>query len=951
MRNILIPVAIIFSLISTRITTINVTISFLFARPSPNDTVQPDDVECGVQIGYEIGMRRIQELLDPFNVTVNKAYRYAGTNLQTMQHAIDLSENVPNLIASIGQKLTSLCVEQAVYFSSLPRPVISISPSSGGPKLDKKQNYPYFFRTLATNRVEMKALSAFISNYWKNIGVLYVEDIYPISNIEPPLIVQESFAIDSKADQTAQIRTGLTKIKDSGVKVIFLGVFDYKIVYEGAVELGMINDEFIFIGTNIYQKNNDSFFGLIFDNIYFETENPTPEYLYLEEAWTRQVSNDPTSVFYDSRPPPAQKPNIYGMASYDAVIGLGHAMVHALQNNVSVLDTVTLAEYLRNLTYTGSLMYQKGFNEDQDGKADFSMFQDVGIDQPFNLIGRYNITSNHFQVNEGVPIYFGNSPNASLTPPSDGSNPSTKNTVALGIGLTQAAAGKRNIIDLKIKNSFRNRVAVNETEITLELSKENNKIDLQYNVTFTGVTGEFEVGYNVPTYGTYLLSIFLQGNHIKDSPFVINGIIECNPQCDRTGLCQSDGTCACEAGYTGKNCGELFPLTTFGITTVTGIIVLAFGALNVVLVIGSLTLIYIFRNEKVIRVASLNFIMTIGGVLSFTTTIPCWIAPICFHVGFTISFITLLIKNLRIVMVYSGNLKKSTMRSAPLYISGIVSLVAVVIIISQLTHPSTVVIVNYSNSRILECTDSLNPWQILLYAVEVIILLSNAFISFKSRQIADIYSESKTIAISTYTVFMLILVYYFMIHNGFMYIIKFNASVLVHIAAPMISTLTILTWKIYGVYFVVATAHIKKSSCDDSILSNSAVNNAEVVTGLKVEGGFEFEFKGKKLGISGLFRPNLHKIVVKVLVSRKIVTFIHEDSRYCWSINLNACKKEKFWQVVYDENEEIKGVIITGAESSFWLQGNPILIEELRNILYQMFNKTGSSIQKTKTDV
>ncbi|KAJ3228103.1 hypothetical protein HK099_006728 [Clydaea vesicula] len=603
---------------------VEVTISHLY--------LQFDETDFAYQsssIGFELGIQRIQEKLIPFNITLQKAYAYADTSLKTLQQAVLLTVLNPNLICSIGQARTSLSYEQAAFFSSLPRPIISISPTTGGPSLDNKANMPYFFRTAPVNQIELRAISTFILQYWTHIGVLYCESIYPVDHFEYPIVVQEAVSIHDY-DSGAEIFEGLRKMKDSGIKIIFAGLFkmQYKFLHQAASELGMLNDEFVFIGTNNYIPTEFSFFGLIYNGNFMETENPTEEYKYITDKWKTQVTKDPSSKLWDSR----NETQGFGIATwdgfytYDAVLGFGSALIHSLKQNNSPLNTTIIAEYLQLLIrrcFSGSALTTMGYNSNQDAIAQFIFYQQVG-EAEGRKFGFYNATADRFQFNDSSSIYFGTSKNASKFPPSDGSLPTATRTIATGTGISQAYAGKANNVIVTVQNSFNKKVVSNISVTDFEFHVERN--DDSSESTFTeynasmDATGNLLLNYSIPTFGSYKLSIFFQGASIIGSPFLINGLIECEPSCSSTGFCQIDGRCACQLGYTGEACSEIFPIATAGLDTNTGALIFIIALVNLALILIAICMIYTFRKKKAIMATSFVFTMLTGFGMIFNPT-------------------------------------------------------------------------------------------------------------------------------------------------------------------------------------------------------------------------------------------------------------------------------------------------------------------------------------------
>lgn len=253
------------------------------------------------------------------------------------------------------------------------------------------------------------------------------------------------------------------------------------------------------------------------------------------------------------------------------------------------------------------------------------------------------------------------------TPGTDGSDFDNATTSAVGPALSFADANATNIVQIQIKNSFGfNTSLTNFTKISAEISstemKQNGHVAI---AIVNATTGLFNISFFNITWGKYSLAVKLNGSHVLNSPFLIKAAIPC-PQSCKNGACKDDGVCACQLGYTGNSCESQIPLTSARFDSANGLVAIVLGIISACSCLLASIMIWVYRNKKIVRASSPPLQLVIGfglfiwsfypifSTLAFSNNVPCYAAPVVFHLGFTIAFTTILIKNIRILLIFSA---------------------------------------------------------------------------------------------------------------------------------------------------------------------------------------------------------------------------------------------------------------------------------------------------------
>ncbi|KAJ3395112.1 hypothetical protein HDU92_006197 [Lobulomyces angularis] len=912
------------------------------------------------------------------------AFAYGDTISETLSSAILLYKNYPHLFASIGQPYTSISYEQAAFFShTVGNPVLTISPYSGGPSLDKKASTPYFFRNVYSNTFEVLGLCSFVSAFWKNVGILYVNIVYPLDAFkECGLSIRAAVSIIEDSDKT-DIMNGLQVVKNSKVKIIMLAIMpnQFDIVKQEAMKMGMYGEgtDYVYIGTNNYNIGS-GFYGLIYDASVSEN---TTEANYFGKMWCDLVTvTNKTSPFYDPRnvtnsesqgtsnntvpnicsplnaSPPLNathinlnKPDLMSTLAFDSLLALAKGTKRALENGYNATDTKVIAQFMRNYSYEGYYALEAQYNKNQDAISKLNFLQERG-DAENSVIGFYDAIHANVTIFGAKSILFGTSPNASEIAPSDGGEANTLNS-EVSISLL-ASVGTIKQATLTIKNVYNDVVVDNKDEISVSLQNTNleditniSNVTVSKNENFLGV---YNITYTLKTIGNYYFFIKLNGINMQGSPFLIRGYRECVPMCSMNGKCLTDGTCSCDKGYGGVSCSELFPLGSYGIESTFGMTAIVLGGFNVFLTIFSGICVFYFKKNLILRLASVKFTaLIIFGLLmwafypifhtlSFSGFVPCWLGTACCHIGFVLVFSTLFFKNFRVLLILNNSSGKKRLNFLiQYYILGVVMFTIGIIGIWQILYPSEMEIVVTVFSRNLECVDKNINFQITLYIFEILILLASAFISLKSRSIQDIYSESKSIAIMTYLMFVLLLISFFMLSVINYYTTRYQVNLIIQAVSVFFGNFILVLWKIYKILQDPErkeNSKIKKKPYNNNVTDFKSTHQSFVRFNVEKS---DFKFRGRLLGLTQIFKLELSNIAVKIDKKYLVILFINLDEPgHCFAENLQCLNLDYFKKTDIENlqlHENYGAYIFTAPKFSILLEGSLDLLEELEILL------------------
>ena len=155
-----------------------------------------------------------------------------------------------NLNAVIGPARSATSVQTALLTGFVKIPQIGYWASST--KLDSVEDYPYYGRVCSSDLASNKARMAYFKSVdWNRVGVLYIEDDWgsPIASDLASSFSEEGWELMKEAftyGNTAEMRVGLTHLKNSGFKVfLFLGYeIDSLAMLREATALGLIGKDY-----------------------------------------------------------------------------------------------------------------------------------------------------------------------------------------------------------------------------------------------------------------------------------------------------------------------------------------------------------------------------------------------------------------------------------------------------------------------------------------------------------------------------------------------------------------------------------------------------------------------------------------------------------------------------------------------------------------------------------
>ena len=253
-------------------------------------------------------------------------------------------------------------------------------------------------------------------------------------------------------------------------------------------------------------------------------------------------------------------------------------------------------------------------------------------------------------------------------PGGDGSALDLATCTVTGDAKATANATGINVVQLQVKNSFNEFTSLtNASRISVDIIAIDNQVlkgELQV-IVVNATLGKFNISYSKINWGQYSLVIKIDDSHVSGSPFRITSALACLSPCVN-GACKQDGTCACNLGYTGETCASQFALTTAGLDTSNGVIGFSLGVISAISCFLCSLLVWVFRKKKIVRASSPPLQLVIGlglfiwsffpifSALVFSANVPCYVAPVVFHLGFTIAFTTILLKNIRILLIFSA---------------------------------------------------------------------------------------------------------------------------------------------------------------------------------------------------------------------------------------------------------------------------------------------------------
>ena len=527
-----------------------------------------------------------------------------------------------------------------------------------------------------------------------------------------------------------------------------------------------------------------------------------------------------------------------------------------------------------------------------------------------------------------------------------------------GLTLASGQVGIDNPITLKTLNSYNEVYNFNDSSsLNVTLSFLNGTIANAATKVIYVSPGVSTITYRPPVVETFSLSVKLRGEDFPGSPFQISAVKLCSSGC-WNGVCKTNGICACNIGYTGTICGTQFPLTTADISTSIGLVSFFLGILGLCTTVSGTVLIWVFRRGKFVRAGSPPCLAVIGLGLSIWSlypifvplasspfyphsTIPCWLAPMFYHLGksksklgFTISFVALLIKNIRIVMIFGAELKQISVITNNMvyaYTFLATSVIALIFGLWQGLSPTRSIIISDYTSNTLDCVDSSYSWPIALYVLEMIILFANGLVSFQARKIKnDIYAESKTIAATTYTISVLLLIFMFMLQKPLSFALVTQINTTIHFLCPFIASIFLFYWKIYNYISgrEIKVLQPKESSINLEVSSNSSKKSTSI---FKVLPSKCFNVKGKRLGFQGMIHTEMEDLLITVLHSSKKMIFVSHVNG-AWSVGFSIANDGdvgKMFQKTVVQGQNFGSAVLNSRSGSFLISDSIEVLDQL----------------------
>ena len=218
---------------------------------------------------FMIAIKRLNQILNPLNVTLNGVYDYASTPQENLQVGLKMVQK---------HNLTAMVISGLSIYAAAPADQITPVFSSRGintfcffcirAQEDSKVHNPYLFRQFGSGiRLATQMGKFALSLGYQNVGVIHDPDLLPVSlaiadmtaNI-PELKIRVWTSHDVNGDVylapdvlMAIFKKKLLSMQEQEIRVFILltstntANYTHTALYAAAMSLGMLNGDYVFI--------------------------------------------------------------------------------------------------------------------------------------------------------------------------------------------------------------------------------------------------------------------------------------------------------------------------------------------------------------------------------------------------------------------------------------------------------------------------------------------------------------------------------------------------------------------------------------------------------------------------------------------------------------------------------------------------------------------------------